>query len=57
MGFAGPFRHNRMRAVIFTKRMVYDYMELDRWEGDNAPTWLYSKLYAVLTARMGKHTY
>jgi hypothetical protein len=52
MGFAGPFRHNRMRAVIFTKRMVYDYMELDRWEGDNCPSSLYRKLYAVLTARV-----
>lgn len=51
-GFRGPFAHQRMRMVIYTKRMIYDYMELDRYEGDNCPTWLFSKVYTILQVKV-----
>lgn len=38
--------HNRMRRAISTRRMGPDFLAAGKWEADNCPEWMRSKLYS-----------
>ena len=42
---------NRMRRSINVRRMAYDFDSVNRWEADNCPEWMRSKLFSVVTAK------